>query len=362
MTSEPVTSPPISIPDLRGRIDSIPRQRLAVLPTGLQEVPRLAEKLNTGTFYIKRDDLTGVALGGNKSRLMEFILGDLVDRGCDVLVAGGGGEQSNHAVQCCASANRVGIDSVIVLQQRPDARPNGNALLHKVLGGTTEWVTSDPEIRNRNSAGSRMHEVAEKLRADGRKPYVLESSLHALSVIAYVNATVEIAEQLPDSETTPTRIYVTSEGAALGGLLLGAKLLGLPWEVIGLDWRPQDPDTTRRLAELMAAAAERLGLPCPVQEAEIDIRATGGPAYGVGSPESWDAISSVAKLEGLILDPVYTAKGMAGVFADLEARPLRGDERIVFVHTGGVAALFAYETELLRFVAPQTQGPALEHQ
>lgn len=336
--------------ELAERIDALPRARIAVLPTGLQPLPRLAAHAGVREFLAKRDDLTGIALGGNKSRLMEFVLGDAIAAGCDVLVAGGGGEQSNHAVQCVASANRVGLESVVVLQRRPDARPGGNALLHELLGGRTHWIDSDPELRDRTSASESMHALAEELRSQGRRPYVLESSLHPLSVVAYVNALLEIRAQLPEPSANPTRIYVTSEGAALGGLLLGAKLLGLPWQVVGLDWRPEQNGVRVRLHATIAAAADLLGLDNPVREDDIVIRPEGGPAYGVGRAESWQAIATAARLEGLILDPVYTAKGMAGTLDDLSARPDHDEARVVFVHTGGIAAVFAYERELRQSV------------
>jgi 1-aminocyclopropane-1-carboxylate deaminase/D-cysteine desulfhydrase-like pyridoxal-dependent ACC family enzyme len=145
-------------------------------------------------------------------------------------------------------------------------------------------------------------------------------------------------------------VYITSEGAALCGLVLGTKLLGLPWTLVGLDWRPQQPDTTSRLQTLIAAAAELLGVSNPVGDEDITIHDTGGPAYGVGSPASWRALATAAHLEGLVLDPVYTAKGLAGLLADLEARPLPEGDLAVFFHTGGVGALFAYEAELRRHV------------
>lgn len=335
---------------LAGRIDALPRQRIAVLPTGLQPLPRLAAHAGVHEFFVKRDDLTGIALGGNKSRLMEFVLGDALATGCDVLIAGGGGEQSNHAVQCMASANRVGLETVVVLQRRPDARAGGNALLHELMGGQTQWIDSDPELRDRTSASASMHDLAEELRAQGHRPYVLESSLHPLSVVAYVNALLELHAQLCEPAQQPTRIYVTSEGAALGGLLLGAKLLGLPWDIIGLDWRPQQDGVAHRLHLMISAAAALLGFGSPVHEKDIVIRPEGGPAYGVGRPESWRAIRVAAELEGLILDPVYTAKGMAGTLDDLGARPFQSPGRAVFVHTGGVGAIFAYEDELRRHV------------
>ncbi len=340
----------ISYEELKQKVDSLPRKHLAVLPTGLQALPRLAAAARIGELLVKRDDLTGIALGGNKSRLMEFILGDAIAKGCDVFIAGGGGEQSNHAVQCVAAANRVGLETIIVLQRRPDARTNGNALLHEVVGGKTLWIDSDPLLQDRTSAGKSMQTEAERLMALGRHPYVLESSLHALSVVAYVNATIELFGQLTDPQTKPTRIYVTSEGAVLGGLLLGSQLLGLPWELIGLDWRPTQSDTRDRLHGVISAAATVLGVANPVEIDDIEIHPAGGPAYGVGRPESWTAISTAARLEGLLLDPVYTAKGYAGMIEDLKYRPPSPDERIIFIHTGGIAALFAYEAELRRNV------------
>ncbi len=346
----------VSPQKLRERIDELPRRRLAVLPTGLQDLPRLAGWLGVQELRVKRDDLTGIGLGGNKSRLMEFILGDAIAQDCDVVVAGGGAEQSNHAVQCVAAANRVGLDTVMVLQRRPDARTNGNALLHEVLGGRTVWIDSDPQLQDRASGSIGMHLEAERLRADGRRPYVLESSLHPLSVIAYVAAALELHGQLSELEDKPTRVYVTSEGAALGGLLLGARLLGVAWEVVGLDWRPAQSGTTSRLHEVITAAAAQLDLmPNPVEEQDIIVRPTGGPAYGVGSCESWSALAAAARLEGLILDPVYTAKGMAGVADDLRHRPPEPGGRVVFIHTGGVAAIFAYQAEIRRHLIDATR-------
>lgn len=343
--------------ELGDRIAALPRARVAVLPTGLQSLPRLAAHAGVREFFAKRDDLTGIALGGNKARLMEFVLGDALAAGCDALIAGGGGEQSNHAVQCVASANRVGLETAVVLQRRPDARSSGNALLHELLGGRTVWIDSDPELRDRTSASTTMHAVADEMRSHGRRPYVLESSLHPLSIVAYVNALLEIHAQLPEPTNRTTRIYVTSEGAALGGLLLGTKLLDLPWQIIGLDWRPQQAGVTHRLHAMISDAALLLGMDSPVHEEDIVIRPEGGPAYGVGRAESWQAIRTAANLEGLLLDPVYTAKGMAGMLDDLGAGAVENPARVVFVHTGGVAAIFAYEDELRRHVIANGSGP-----
>ena len=340
----------LSTDELRQRIGLLPRQQLAILPTGIQSCPRLAASAGVGELLVKRDDLTGLGLGGNKTRLLEFILGDAVFKGCDVLVAGGGGEQSNHAVQCVAAANRVGMDAVVVLQARSDGRSNGNALLHEVFGGKTVWIDSDPKFSDRTSAAERMHEEADRLRRSGRNPYVLESSLHPLSVVAYVEAAAELYDQLKALPANPARIYVTSEGAALGGLMLGTRALGLPWEVIGLDWRPTQSLVVERLHAAVEAAAEMLGIEEVPGEFDFVIHPSGGPAYGVGRAESWAALRDAARLEGLLVDPVYTAKGLAGMLEDLASRPVGVNDLIVFVHTGGLGALFAYEGELRRHV------------
>lgn len=344
--------------DLAERIGSLPRVRFAALPTALMELPRLARQLGAGSLYIKRDDLTGVGLGGNKSRELEFILAEARSQGCDILIAGGGGEQSNHAVQCAAAANRVGMDSVMVLRRRPTARSNGNLLLDDLMGTAIEWIDGDSEFQNRSQAGLRMHEIAADLRGQGRHPYVLETSLHPLSVVAYADALLEIRAQMPDP-SLPARVYVTSEGATLAGLLLGVRLLALPWECIGLDWRPWQQGVAATVLAAMRSACQLLGvMDCPVRKSDLTILPTGGPAYGVGNPASWRALATAATVEGIVLDPVYTAKGLAGTIADLAERPLPGDGRAIFVHTGGVGALFSYEADIRRHAIAPGEPPA----
>lgn len=332
---------------LRACIAGLPRQRLAALPTACEELPRLAAHVGTATFLLKRDDLTGLGLGGNKSRAMDFVIGEARSRGCDVLVAGGGVEQSNHARQCVAAAIRSGMDAVVVLQRRHTGfRSNGNLLAAQLLGAQVVWIDSDPTLRDRHAAHRRMAEIATDLVAEGRRPYVLASSLHPLSVVAYVEAALELAEQIGPE---PARIYATSEGAVLGGLLLGAHAMGLPWQVTGVDWRPAQPGTANRIAAVVAEAAALLRLDLTLAPETFRVLPGGGQPYGEGSAESWAALDLLARLEAVFLDPVYTARGMAGCLADLRASP-DPHKRVVFVHTGGVPALFAYADEVARNV------------
>ena len=332
---------------LRARIDRLPRHHLAALPTPCEELPRLAAQIGVTSFRLKRDDLTGLGLGGNKSRTMEFVIGEAIDQGCDTLIAGGGVEQSNHARQCVAAATRAGMDAVVVLQRRQSGfRSNGNLLALQLLGGRIRWVDGDPALQDRLAARQQMDQVAAELRASGHRPYTLASSLHPLGVVAYVQAALELASELGDEHC---RIYATSEGAVLGGLCLAARSLGLDWEIVGVDWRPTQPGTQQRLAAVVSEAAALLQLETRVPPTDLRILDAGGPAYGEGSSASWAALDLLARLEGVLLDPVYTAKGMAGALADLQRHPARTDT-VVFVHTGGTPALFAYEPEITRHV------------
>lgn len=328
---------------LRTRVRSLPRATLANLPTGLQATPRLAERLGVQQLWCKRDDLTGLALGGNKSRGLEFVIGDALAQQATVLVAGGGVEQSNHAVQCAAAANRAGMRAVMVLRRRPDALAGGNDLIRDLLGCETVWVDADPSLSDRAALDQFISSVSEDLRERGERPYLLHSSLHPLTVIGYVNAVLELVEQVPDPEC-PLSIYLASEGAALGGLVLGSRLLGLPWTITGIGWRPLT-DPVPRLLEIVREAARRLNVDNPVAAQDLLVRDGGGPGYGVPTEGGREAMRIAARLESIILDPVYSAKGLAGMMNELHAD---GAQRVVFVHTGGVGATFAYGKDAFR--------------
>lgn len=329
--------------DLEASVGSLPRIALANLPTALQPMPRLGEQVGAQQLWCKRDDLTGLALGGNKSRGLEFVIGDAVGQGATVLVAGGGVEQSNHAVQCAAAANRVGMRVVLVLRRRPDALQGGNDLIRDLLGCETVWVDADASLSDRAALDQVITSVSDDLTTHGEHPYVLHSSLHPLTVIGYVNAVLELVEQVPDPER-PLSIYLASEGAALGGLVLGSRLLGLPWTITGIGWRPL-VNPTPRLLEIVRTAAQLLDVDNPVTERDLVVRDGGGPGYGIPSEAGREAMRVAARLESIILDPVYSAKGLAGAMRELQTG---GPQHAIFVHTGGVGATFAYGEQAYR--------------
>lgn len=334
-------------PQLTERLAGLPRARFAALPTPLERAPTLGRRLGREQLLIKRDDLTGLALGGNKVRELELILGDALARGADVFVAGGGVAHSNHARQCAAAARRCGLEIVLVL--RRGTRPlthTGNLLVTQLMEPDIRWADIDPALDDRESLSPKMDEVAEELRATGHTPYVLYSSFHPLAAAAYVAAGLEIAAQLRERGMSRARIYCTSMGATHVGLLLAARACGLDWAVVGLGWRPLLPDLRERLSVLSIQTAALLDLDAHLAPADFETVDCGGPEYAVTSPESLDAIRTAAVDEGLLLDPVYSGKGMAGMMGDLGSAAVPPDVPIVFVHTGGLPALFAYADEL----------------
>lgn len=320
----------------------VPRQQLATLPTALEPAPRLANTLGVPNLLVKRDDLTGLAFGGNKVRALEYILAAALADGADVLVAGGGAAQSNHARLCAAAARRVGIHPVLVLRRDvADTAGSGNALITDLLGAEVHWFDDDPGLSDRLATTRRMDELADEFRRRGRRPYVLHSSLHPLGVLGYVKCAVELSEQLEQLGVERPVIVAASEGVVLTGLLLGNALLGRNWRVIGAGWRPQHVDVRPQLADLAAEAATLLAMSSPLTERDFTILDSGGPAYAVPSDGAWEAMATCLLTEGLLLDPVYTAKGMAALFDAIRAGHIRDEETPVFIHTGGLPALFA---------------------
>lgn len=331
---------------VRAALAGVPRVSLAALPTPLEAAPRLARALGGPPLHIKRDDLSGLAFGGNKVRELEYILGGAIADGADVFIAGGGVAQSNHARQCAAAARRVGLDPVLVLRRgtRP-ATVTGNLLVTSLFNAAVHWVDVDPGVEDREALGAEMDRVAGELRAAGRTPWVLKSSFHPLGAVGYVAAGLELAQQLELAGIERVHLFCTTMGATHVGLRVAVEALGLPWRITGVTWRPGIIGLAERLTELAQRTVEVLGLdlsPTPDWFITID---HGGPSYSVPSPAAWEVLKLAARTEGLLLDPVYTAKGFAGMVAELRSGRLDPDVPLVFLHTGGLPALFAYGDE-----------------
>jgi D-cysteine desulfhydrase family pyridoxal phosphate-dependent enzyme len=345
-TLEPLTAP-VTIEEIRARVARLPRVSLALTPTPLQELPRLAKELGIGRLFAKRDDLTGLAFGGNKTRNLEFRMADAVAQGADVFIAGLEA-QSNSARQTTAAANILGMKTILVLRKEREWDWQGNLLVDKLLGADVRFVeTDDPAEMDRA-----LRETAEEQRRLGREPYVMNhAGAFALgSAVAYLLCTLEIVEQTAALDVDPTHLYMESGNKGHAGLVLGKKLLGKGFRAIAIS---QNRTTDRHSGAVKGAldAAHALGWEVDVAEADVESYDDYvGPGYGIPSEAGLEAIKLAARTEGLILDPVYTGKCMAGLIDHARRGLLGRDSVVVFIHTGGLPALFAFKDEVLEAV------------
>lgn len=328
-----------SVERLREHVGRLPRFSLGHLPTPLEFLPRFSEALGGPEIYIKRDDCTGLAFGGNKTRHNEFILGEALWQGTDLFVWGAG-VQSNNCRQTAAACAKAGIDCHLVLGRgKPADEPDpvqGNLLLDHLIGAHIEIVEEaiGPALDDRIAA------IAEQHRAAGRRVYLWDRHIvKPLAAVSYVLCAAEIVEQ---ADFTPEAAYVCSAGSTGSGLALGAAALGQAWPVRNaapIEW---PWDTQEDMADIANTAAELIGVDTRLQRADIHLTHDQiGEAYGRATPGCLEAISLLARTEGILLDPIYSGKAMAGLIHDVRTGTLKPGQKAVFVHTGGTPALFA---------------------
>jgi D-cysteine desulfhydrase family pyridoxal phosphate-dependent enzyme len=307
---------------------------LAVLPTPLHDAPRLTAALGGPRVLVKRDDLTGLALGGNKARKLELLAAQARRDGADILVTGGG-RQSNHARLTAAAANRLGIDCHLVLAgPRPDT-PSGNLLLDGLMGATIEFGASDHYPRLEQA----IVEASARLESAGRRPCTIPiGGASVTGVIAYAEAVDELLPQLRDARVVGTRWIVVADGS--GGTHAGiiAGLGDEPLQVVGVDVGTR-PDLDHAVARLAAQAAAASGRGRPAADVVVDHEHVGA-GYGEISPAAIEAMTIAARTEGLVLDPVYTGKAMAALVTRVRDGRIGENDSVVFWHTGGSPALF----------------------
>jgi len=309
---------------------------------GRDEAPRLTEELGGPRILVKRDDLTGVAFGGNKIREFEYSLAPAVVGGYDVLV-NGGGSQSNQSRQTAAVAAKLGMHSVIIARKDAHSDPvQANLLLCYLLGAEVQLIT-------KGDVASATERVMERLRREGHKPYHTGSDGRVLRCVAYVDGFLELLGQLSERGVTPDALYICAGRHSYVGLVVAAKVLGVDLRVVGIPYssRRDDAENAQMLADQANRTALVLGLDMCFEPRDIEtyVEFT-GPGYGVVTREGQEAIHLAARTEGLVLDPVYTGKAMAGLIAHIAEGQFNRDQTVVFVHTGGTPGLFAYGAEL----------------
>jgi 1-aminocyclopropane-1-carboxylate deaminase/D-cysteine desulfhydrase-like pyridoxal-dependent ACC family enzyme len=316
------------MPDLRARAPRVP---LAWLPTPLHPLPRLSAHLGGPELWIKRDDLTGFALGGNKVRKVEFYLGAAQAEEADVLLSTGG-HQSNHARIVAAAAARAGLGCVLVLSGGPPSAWTGNLALDRLFGAEVRFVPS------REERAPTLAAVAEELRRGGCRPLVIPLGASTpLGALGYVEAAREAAAQFRVAGISPAAlVHGSSSGGTQAGLVLGCRVAGLPARVIGVSADETAADLTRMVAEILGPLGDLVGAPAPGREA-IEVRDDQvGDGYGIPTPASAEAARLFARLEGIALDATYGAKAAAGLIDLVRQGAFRRGEVVCFWHTGGV--------------------------
>ncbi|MGH7322374.1 MAG: 1-aminocyclopropane-1-carboxylate deaminase/D-cysteine desulfhydrase [Candidatus Rokuibacteriota bacterium] len=303
-----------------------------MFPTPLQPLPRLSAHLGGPQLWIKRDDLTGFALGGNKVRKLEFFLGTARATGADVLLTAGG-HQSNHARITAAAATRAGLDCILILSGGVPAAWTGNLALDRLFGAEVRFVATGPE---RMPA---LHALAEELRQAGRRPLVIPiGGSTALGALGYVEAGREVAVQFAALGLMPrAMVHGSSSGGTQAGLLVGCRAAGLSARVLGISADETQADLSRMVAEILGPLAALVGEPVPAPETIEVLDDYVGIGYGIPTPASEDATRLFARLEGIPLDPTYGAKAAAGLVDLVRRGAFRRGEVVCFWHTGGMA-------------------------
>ncbi len=319
-------------------IDTIPRVTLADLPTPLEEAPRLARHIGLSRLLIKRDDQTGLAMGGNKARKLEYDFADVLKKGSDVVVTVGGA-QSNHARMTAAAARKLGLDAKLVLGGLDVDEFQGNMLLDVLFGAEIRFLKNDDDNDHLAAA---MDVWVRELTQQGRKPYALPiGGSTGLSALGYVRAMRELTGQFGQG---PVQIILAvGSCGTLAGVLLGAHMYMTRARVVGISVSRTSDRIETATAALIKEAAGILNLKeFPTQRA-VETYDTYHQEYGAFTDSAKDAIIACARLEGLLLDPVYTGKAMAGLIDLVRKGVLDKNIPTIFLHTGGLPILFAYE-------------------
>jgi len=317
----------------------IPRIRFAHLPTPIESLPRLEKALNGPHLLVKRDDQTGLAFGGNKTRKLEFLVAEAQAAGADTLITAGA-LQSNHCRQTAAAAAKFGFDCFLVLVGEPPAQASANLMLDNLFGANIVWT--DKEHRT-----TALKDTFDKLFDLGRKPYLVPyGGSNSTGALAYAFAMEEFVGQGVQADWI---VFASSSGGTQAGLVLGAHLFDYPGKLLGISVDEPRATLQAQVAKLASEASGRLGPHIEFAPDQVLVNADyAAPGYGVLTDAERAAIRLFAKYEGLLLDPVYTGRAAAGLIDLIRKGFFKKEETVLFWHTGGQPALFAekYQSEL----------------
>lgn len=320
-----------------------PRVRIAHLPTPLEPMPRLSEHLGGPEIWIKRDDCTGLSTGGNKTRKLEFLMAEAQEQGAD-LVMTQGATQSNHARQTAAAAARLGMDCHILLEDRTgynheNYKFNGNVLLDHLHGATMEGRGPDLDMN------AEMEAVADTFRENGRSVYTIPGGgSNPTGALGYVNCALELLGQLADAGLVIDHLlHATGSAGTQAGLVTGLRAMNAGIPLLGIGVRSPKEKQEESVFGLAVRTAEKIGAAGAVTRGDVVANTDYvGPGYGLPAEDTLEAIDLFARFEAILLDPVYSAKGAAGMIDLIRKGTFKKGQRIVFLHTGGAIGLTGY--------------------
>lgn len=323
--------------------DRFPRQPLGFFPTPTVELSTLSRLLGGPRIFMKRDDLTGLALGGNKTRKLEYLIGDALVQGADTIVTAGAA-QSNHCRQTAAAAAGLQLECHLVLGGEEPREATGNLLLDRLFGCEIHWA-------GEHRKGEDLPRLIGQLEASGKRPYLIPyGGSNELGALGFVEALKELDGQI-DGDSITHIVFASSSGGTHAGLMVGKALLGRSYQIVGINI---DKDETgqipfdEHILSLANRTAERVGLDHVFGKDDVTLDSSYvGDGYGVVGTLERDAISLLAKTEGILLDPVYTGRAMGGLIDMIRTGQLGAEDMVLFWHTGGAPALFAYAGSLL---------------
>ena len=323
-------------------MNKISRLHFAHLPTPIEELPRLSKALGGPHLLIKRDDQTGLAFGGNKTRKLEFLVAEAQEQGAKTLISGGA-MQSNHCRQTAAAAARYGFECTLVLTGELPAQPSANLLLDQLFGAK---IVAVPDRKDRDRI---LQETFDNAVAEGKKPYLVPyGGSSPTGALGYAFAMEELMSQAKDLRVLQELggldyiVFGTSSGGTHAGLVLGQRLFGFKGKVLGISIDESEEWLKKNVSALATSASERLGERIEFTQADVLANADYcGAGYGVLTDAEREAVNLFAKYEGLLLDPVYTGRAAAGMIDLVRKGFFKKDERVLFWHTGGQPALFA---------------------
>lgn len=328
-------------------LSRFPRASLAHLPTPLELMPRLSAALGGPNIYIKRDDCTGLASGGNKTRKLEFSMGEAVSLGADTIVTVGA-VQSNHVRQTAAAACKLGLKCEVLLENRvgnpsDDYLNSGNVFLDRIYGANIRQYDKGTDFN------AEMDAVADEVRQAGGKPYIIPGGAsNVVGALGYVNCAAELLTQANDTGLVIDHIvHATGSAGTQAGLLVGLNAMHSNIPLLGIGVNVDQQTQEGRVYDLAVDTAEYIGAPGIIKREDVVANCDYvGEGYGIPTSSMNEAVLKLARLEGILADPVYSGKGLAGLFDLVQTGFFEGAGNIVFIHTGGSVALFAYRDQL----------------